>query len=148
MKTDRYFLIDALTTYADAVMRKSFYWRSLDTNVFITDISEFKVRIEFIFLQSKTKCLKSCRRSGINKFIERLDKQLDIKKQYKINTQFKEVQNTKDWKGENIEYSTCFVEYLIPKELYNQLEVLAKVDRESIIELSKVDEILIRNTVA
>ena len=146
MKTDRDFLIEALTTYADTVMRRSFYWYSLNTNVFITDVSELKVRIEFVFLQSKTKYLRSCRRLGINKFIERLDEQLDIKKKYKIDTEFKEVRNTKDW-GESIEYGTCLVKYLIPRDLYNKLEVLAKVDKESIIELSKVDKIFIWNTV-
>ena len=49
MKTDRDFLIEALTVYADTVMRRSFCWYSLNTNVFITDISELKVRIEFVF---------------------------------------------------------------------------------------------------
>ena len=147
MKTDRDFLIEALTVYADTVMRRSFCWYSLNTNVFITDISELKVRIEFVFTQSKTKYLRSCRRLGMNKLIERLGEQLNIKKKYKIDTEFKEVRNTKDW-GTNIEYGTCFVKYLIPRELYNQLEVLAKVDKESITELNKVDEILIRNIFA
>ena len=53
MKTDRDFLIEALTTYADTVMRRSFYWNSLRTNIFITDISELKVRLEIVFTQSK-----------------------------------------------------------------------------------------------
>ena len=144
MKTDRDFLIEALTVYADTVMRRSFCWYSLNTNVFITDISELKVRIEFVFTQSKTKYLRSCRRLGMNKLIERLGEQLNIKKKYKTDVEFKEVQNTKDW-GENIEYGDCYIKYLIPRDLYNQLEVLAKVDKESITELSKIDEILIRN---
>ena len=146
MKTDRDFLVEALQVYADTIMRKSFYWYSLNTNVYITDISELKVRIEFVFTQSKTKYLRSCRRLGINKLIERLDEQLNIKKKYKTDTEFKEVQNTNDW-GTNIEYGTCLVKYLIPRELYNQLEVLAKVDKESITELNKVDEIFMRNIV-
>lgn len=146
MKTDRDFLIEALTVYADTVMRKSFHWYSLNTNVFITDISELKVRIEFVFTQSKTKYLRSCRRSGINKLIERLDEQLNIKKKYKTNVEFKEVQNTNYW-GENLEYGDCYVKYFIPRDLYNKLEVLAKIDKESITELNKADEILIRNTI-
>ena len=144
MKTDRDFLIEALTTYADTIMRRSFYWNSLRTNIFITDISEFKVRLEIVFTQSKNKYLRSCRRLGMNRIIKKLDEQLGIKKKYKTDVEFKEVRNTKDW-GESIEYGDSYIKYLIPRDLYNKLEVLAKIDKESIIELSKVDEILIRN---
>lgn len=145
MKTDRDFLIEALTIYADNIMRKSFFWNSLRTNIFITDISELKVRLEIVFTQSKNKYLRSCRRLGMNRIIKKLDEQLGIKKKYKIDVEFKEVRISKDnWSG-SIEYGNCYIKYLIPRELYNQLEVLAKVDKESITELNKVDEMLIGN---
>lgn len=145
MKTNRDFLIEALTIYADNIMRKSFFWNSLCTNIFITDISELKVRLEIIFTQSKNKYLRSCRRLGMNRIIKKLDEQLGIKKKYKTDVEFKEVCVSKDnWSG-SIEYGDCYIKYLIPRELYNQLEVLAKVDKESITELNKADEILIRN---
>lgn len=151
MKTNRDFLVEALTTYADMVMRRSFCWHSLNTHVFITDISELKVILEIVFTQSKTRYLRSSRRMGMNKVIEKLDKQLGIKKKYKVDIKFKEVQNTKAWsviaQSENIEYGDCYVKYLIPRDLYNKLEALAKIDKESITELSKIDEIFIRNIV-
>jgi len=149
MKTNRDFLIEALTIYADNIMRNSFFffWNSLRVNVFITDISELKVRIEFVFIQSKDKYLRSCRRLAMNRIIEKLNEQLGIKKKYKIDVEFKEVRTSKDsWSG-NIEYGDCYIRYLIPRDLYNKLEVLAKINKESITELNKTNEILIRNTV-
>ena len=49
MKTDRDFLIEALRTYVDTNVRSCFYWNSLSTYVYITDVSELKVRIELSF---------------------------------------------------------------------------------------------------
>lgn len=145
MKTDRDFLIEALTIYADNIMRKSFFWNSLRTNIFITDISELKVRLEIVFTQSKNKYLRSCRRLGMNRIIMKLDEQLGIKKKYKTDVEFKEVRVSKDsWSG-NIEYGDCYIKYLIPRDLYNKLEVLAKIDKESITELNKENEIFMRN---
>lgn len=146
MKTNRDFLIEALTVYADTVMRKSFFWHTSDTNIFIIDVSELEVRLEIVFTQSKFTHLRSSRRMGMRNVIEKLDNQLGIEKKYKIDVEFEEVRNTKDW-GENLEYGDCYVKYLIPRDLYNKLEVLAKIDKESITELNKADEILIRNTI-
>ena len=138
MKTDRDFLIEALKVYADDIMRRSFYWSVLRTNVYITDISELKVRVEFVFTQSRDKYLKSFRRMGMSKLIDRLDEQLGIKKKYKIDIQFNKTDMASDWGGK-FEYGTCLVKYLIPRDLYNQLETLVKIDNRAFIK-EKNDE--------
>ena len=129
----------ALLVYADNIMRRSAYWNVLRTNVFIEDISNLKVRLTFAFTQSKDKYIKSFRRIGMSNVIESLDKQLNIKKKYKIDTMFKEVAKTKkDRWNDGIEYGDCYVKYIIPKELYDQLEMLAIIDKgEYIRNLSR-----------
>ena len=136
MKTDRDFLIEALQIYADSIMRSSFYWNTLRTNVYITDVSELKVRVEFVFTQSKDKYLKSFRRIGMHKVIENLDEQLGFKKKYKTDVQFNKTDTTSDWGGK-FEYGTCLVKYLIPRDLYNQLETLIKIDNRAFIKEKK-----------
>lgn len=136
---NRDLLRHALLTYADNIMRRSAYWNVLRTNVFIEDISDLKVRLTFAFTQSKDKYLKSFRRIGMHHIIESLDKQLNIKKKYKTDMMFKEVTKTKKdtWNG-SIEYGDCYIKYLIPRELYDQLEMLAIIDKgEYIRNLSR-----------
>lgn len=136
MKTDRDFLVEALQVYADGIMRSSFYWNTLRTNVYITDVSELKVRVEFVFTQSKDKYLKSFRRIGMHKVVENLDEQLGFKKKYKTDVQFNKTDTANDWGGK-FEYGTCLVKYLIPRDLYNQLETLIKIDNRAFIKEKK-----------
>ena len=131
----RYILQQALLTYVDNIMRGSFYWNVLRTNVFIEDISDLKVRLTFAFTQSKDKYLKSFRRMGMRKVMEGLSEQLGIKKEYRIDIGFEKVTKTKkDSWNPSIEYGDCYVKYFIPRELYNQLEMLAIIDKGEYIK--------------
>ena len=140
MKTDRDLLIEALRTYVDTNVRSCFYWNSLSTYVYITDISELKVRIELSFGISKNKYLKSFRRFAMNKLIESLEKDLDIKSKFKTDIKYGEARIIEDTWGSKVSYCDVNVKYLIPRDLYNKLETLAKIDKESIIALSKKSE--------
>ena len=137
MKTDRDFLIENLLEYADTIVRKSFYWSTLRTYVRITDISELKVRIELSFSISKDKYLKSFRRFAMNKLIENLEKDLNIKRKFKTDIKYGETRIIEDGWGSKISYCDVDVKYLIPRDLYTKLETLVKIDKESIIAMSK-----------
>jgi len=128
-------LRNALLVYVDNIMRQSFYWNVLRTNLFITDISELKVRLEIVFTQSRYTNLRSFRRIGMNKVIKRLADELGFKEKYKTDVEFREVQKTKkdNW-NESVEYGDCYVRYLIPRELYDQLEMLAVIDKGDYIK--------------
>jgi len=140
MKTNRDFLIEALRTYVDTNVRSCFYWNSLSTYVYITDISDLKVRIELSFGISKNKYLKSFRRFAMNKLMESLEKDLDIKSKFKTDIKYGETRIIEDTWGSKVSYCDVNVKYLIPRDLYNKLETLAKIDKESIIALSKKSE--------
>ena len=137
MKTDRDLLIETLRTYVDTNVRSCFYWNSLSTYVYITDISELKIRIELSFGISKDKYLKSFRRLDINKLIENLEKDLGIKSKFKTNIKYGETRIIEDTWGSKVSYCDINVKYLIPRDLYNKLEALVKIDKESIIAMSK-----------
>ncbi|MBO4622399.1 MAG: hypothetical protein J5691_00795 [Bacilli bacterium] len=139
MKTDRDFLIEALRTYVDTNVRSCFYWNSLSTYVYITDISELKVRIELSFGISKDKYLKSFRRFAINKLIENLEKDLDIKSKFKTDIKYGETRIIEDTWGSKVNYCDVDVKYLIPRDLYNKLETLIKIDNRAFIK-EKSDE--------
>jgi len=147
MKTDRDFLIEALRTYVDTNVRSCFYWNSLSSYVYITDISELKVRIELSFGISKNKYLKSFRRFAINKLIENLEKDLGIKSKFKTDVKYSEARIIEDTWGSKVNYCDINVKYLIPRDLYNKLEILAKIDKESIIAMAnehvKCSEVLV-----
>ena len=128
-------LRNTLLVYVDNIMRQSFYWNVLRTNVFIEDISDLKVRLTFSFTQSKDKYLKSFRRIGMRKVMESLSEQLGIKKEYRIDIGFEKVTKTKkDSWNPSIEYGDCYVKYFIPRELYDQLEMLAVIDKGNYIK--------------
>lgn len=128
-------LRNTLLVYVDNIMRQSFYWNVLRTNVFIEDISDLKVRLTFSFTQSKDKYLKSFRRIGMRKVMESLSEQLGIKKEYRIDIRFEKVTKTKkDSWNPSIEYGDCYVKYFIPRELYDQLEMLAIIDKGNYIK--------------
>ena len=137
MKTDRDLLIETLRTYVDTNVRSCFYWNSLSTYVYITDISELKVRIELSFGISKDKYLKSFRRFAMNKLIENLEKDLDIKRKFKTDIKYGETRIIEDTWGSKVSYCDINVKYLISRDLYNKLEALVKIDKESIIAMSK-----------
>ena len=128
-------LRNTLLVYVDNIMRQSFYWNVLRTNVFIEDISDLKVRLTFSFTQSKDKYLKSFRRIGMRKVMESLSEQLGIKKEYRIDIGFEKVTKTKkDSWNPSIEYGDCYVKYFIPRELYDRLEMLAVIDKGNYIK--------------
>lgn len=137
MKTDRDLLIETLRTYVDTNVRSCFYWNSLSTYVYITDISELKVRIELSFGISKDKYLKSFRRFAMNKLIENLEKDLGIKSKFKTDIKYGETRIIEDTWGSKVRFCDVNVKYLIPRDLYNKLEALVKIDKESIIAMSK-----------
>lgn len=137
MKTDRDLLIETLRTYVDTNVRSCFYWDSLSTYVYITDISELKVRMELSFGISKNKYLKSFRRLAINKLMENLEKDLGIKSKFKTDIIYGETRIIEDTWGSKVWFCDVNVKYLIPRDLYNKLEALVKIDKESIIAMSK-----------
>jgi hypothetical protein len=130
MKTDRDFLIENLLEYTDTIVRKSFYWSTLRTYVRITDVSELKVRIELSFGISKDKYLKSFRRFAMNKLIENLEKDLDIKRKFKTDIKYGETRIIEDSWGSKVSYCDVDIKYLIPRDLYNKLETLVKINKE------------------
>ena len=137
MKTDRDLLIETLRTYVDTNVRNCFYWNGLSTYVYITDISELKIRIELSFGIAKDKYLKSFRRFAINKLIENLEKDLGIRSKFKTDIKYGETRIIEDTWGSKVMFCDINVNYLIPRDLYNELEALVKIDKESIIAMSK-----------
>ncbi len=131
-------LINTLQIYVDKIIRHCFYWNTLTSHVYICDISENEVRLSFCFTISKDKYLRSCRRMAIRELIEKLDKQLGIKKKYKTDIKYAEVKKTsKDAWNPAVEYGDVYVKYIIPMNLYEQLEILAKINKDYIISLNK-----------
>lgn len=137
MKTNRDVLIEVLQEYAGTNVRSCFYWNSLSTYVYITDVSELKVRIELSFGISKDKYLKSFRRFAMNKLIENLEKDLGIKSKFKTDIKYGETRIIEDTWGSKVRFCEVNVKYLIPRDLYNELEALVKIDKESIIAMAK-----------
>lgn len=147
IETDKEILIEVLQIYADNIMRRSAYWNYLNTHVYIVDdISEHEVSIEFSFTHYKTKYLKSFRRIGMSNVIKQLDKQLQIKKKYKTYTLFKQVfiatSHERSIGSKGTQYGDCLVKYNIPRDLYDQLKMLVKIDKDYIIRLSTSRSVL------
>ena len=116
MKTNQDYLRENLESFITKILRNCNSWYSLNINVYITHISEHKVRLTIALLAARYFYLKSSRRKAIAKIKEILCKELGIKKEWIIDVEYGEVQ-----KSENVEYVESCIKYLIPKEIYNKL---------------------------
>lgn len=125
MKTNQDYLRENLESFITKILRNCNSWYSLNINVYITHISEHKVRLTIALLAARYFYLKSSRRKAIAKIKEILCKELGIKKEWIIDVEYGEVQ-----KSENVEYVESCIKYLIPKEIYNKLETLIAIDKQ------------------
>ena len=125
MKTNQDYLRENLESFITKILRNCNSWYSLNINVYITHISEHKVRLTIALLAARYFYLKSSCRKAIAKIKEILCKELGIKKEWIIDVEYGEVQ-----KSENVEYVESCIKYLIPKEIYNKLETLIAIDKQ------------------
>ena len=133
--TNREILIASLQKYAGEIVRNSFYWNTLSSHVYISDISKDKVRIDFCFTLSKDKYLRSFRRIAMGALKRYLKEELTFKKSYIDSVWFGDVRTTtynSEYKHEKIDYCDMYIKYIIPKDLYTSLEALARLDENMI----------------
>lgn len=125
MKTNQDYLRENLESFVIRILNHDNDWYSLNINIYITHISEYKVRLTIALLVARYSYLKSNRRKAITKIKEILCKELGIKKEWIIDVEYGEVQ-----KSENVEYVESYIKYLIPKEIYNNLETLIAINKQ------------------
>lgn len=125
MKINQDYLRENLESFIIRILNHDNDWYSLNTNVYITHISEHKVRLIIALLVARYSYLKSNRRKVIAKIKEMLCKELGIKKEWIIDVEYGEVK-----KSENVEYVESYIKYLIPTEFYNTLETLIAINKQ------------------
>ena len=80
MKTNQDYLRENLESFVIRILNHDNDWYSLNINIYITHISEYKVRLTIALLVARYSYLKSNRRKAIAKIKEILCKELGIKK--------------------------------------------------------------------